>query len=195
MSTASSLSLKPSYVSDASLQSLLANGPYNFITFITIIQKLKIEILDFTWQAVRQPIAVGATDQINEVLINLHTSTVFKRVSYEQKERESEETIFQMLINEVVVLGHESIRNHPNIVELQGICWDISSDDKGDEKTWPILVFKKAEHKDLYNFAMLPVGRELCFAERLKLCMEVGTAIRDMHSNSRLYTRTSRQAI
>jgi hypothetical protein len=187
MSTDNDPFYKPRYLSDASFQSLqVTNAPYDLITFLAVIQRLQIDILPITWQAARQPIGVGATGRINEALINLHTSFAFKCVSDRQKERESEEAIIRVLINEVIVLGHESIRNHPNIVELQGICWDVASGDKGDDKVWPVLVLKKTQYEDLYNFATLPVGRELCFAERLKLCIDVSTAIWDMHSNSRL---------
>lgn len=81
-------------------------------------------------------------------------------------------------------------------MELQGICWDVTSDGKGDDKVWPVLVFKKTQYADLYNFVMLPVGRELCFTERLKLCIDVSTAIWDMHSNGRLSKiHANRQAI
>ena len=191
MSTENDSFLKPRYLSDASFQSLRvanANTPYDLITFLAVIQKLQIDILPITWQAARQPIAIGATGQINEALINLHTSFAFKCVSNRQKERESEEAIIQVLINEVTVLGHKSIQTHPNIVKLQGICWDVTSNNKGNDKVWPVLVFKKTQYEDLYNLAMLPVGRELCFAERLKLCVDVGIAIWDMHLNSMLST-------
>ncbi|KAH7350308.1 hypothetical protein BKA66DRAFT_291061 [Pyrenochaeta sp. MPI-SDFR-AT-0127] len=174
------------YLSDISFQSLHAtNAPCDLITFLAIIQKFQIDILPITWQAARHPIGIGATGKINEALVNLHTSFAFKCVSDRQKERESAEAIIQVLINEVIVLGHESIRNHPNIVELQGICWDIASDDGSKDKIWPVLVFKKAQYEDLYNFAILLGGRELGFEERLMLCINVGTAISDMHSNSK----------
>jgi len=187
MSTDNDSFLKPRYLDDLSIESTqIANAPYDLITFLAVIQKLGIDILPITWQAARQPIGIGATGRINEALINLHTSFAFKCVSDRQKERETKEGVIQALINEVTVLGHESIRNHSNIVELQGICWDVASDDTGDDKVWPVLVFKKAQYEDLYYFAMQLVGRELCFAERLKLCIDVGTAILDMHSNSRL---------
>jgi len=187
MSTDNDSFYKPRYLSDASFQSLqVTNAPYDLIIFLAVIQRLQIDILPITWQAARQPIGVGATGRINEALINLHTSFAFKCVSDRQKERENEEAIIRVLINEVIVLGHESIRNHPNIVELQGICWDVASGDKSDDKVWPVLVFKKTQYEDLYNFAMRPIGRALCFAKRLKLCIDVGTAIWDMHSNSKL---------
>jgi serine/threonine protein kinase len=178
---------KPRYLSDASLQEAHAtNAQCEFITFLAVIQKFGIEILPITWQAMRQPIGIGATGRINEALINLHTSFAFKCVADRQKENNSEERIIQAIISEVIVLSHPSIRNHPNIVELQGICWDVVSGDKGNNKVWPVLVFEKSQYGDLYNFAMLPVGRELGFLERLKLCADIGTAISDMHVSSRL---------
>lgn len=55
-----------------------------------------------------------------------------------------------------------------------------------DDKVWPVLVFRKTQYGDLYNFAALPIGRELSVGQRLKLCVDVGTAISDMYSNSKL---------
>lgn len=179
--------LKPRYLSDASIQStqITTDAPYDLITFLGITQKLQIDILPITWQAARQPVGAGATGTINEALINLHTSFAFKCVSDRQKENEAEDKIIQALISEVMVLAHPSIRKYSNIVELQGICWDIAFDCKGNNKVWPVLVFEKSQYGDLYGFAMLPVGRELRFMERLKLCVDVGIAISDMHFNSK----------
>jgi len=187
MSTAGDSFLKPRYLSDASIQStqVTTNDLYNLITFLGVIQKLQIEILPITWQAAWQAIGGGATGKINEALVDLHTSFAFKCVSDRQKENEPESKIIQALINEVIVLGHPSIRKHSNIVELQGICWDVAFDSKGNNKVWPVLVFEKSQYGDLYDFAMLPVGRELRFMERLKLCIDVSIAISDMHFNSK----------
>ncbi|OCK78127.1 kinase-like protein, partial [Lepidopterella palustris CBS 459.81] len=151
----------------------------DLITFLAVVQKLQIDILPIRWQPERLPIGAGATGKINEALINLHTSFAFKCVSDRQKLDESEAKILQAFVSEIVVLGHPLIREHPNIAKLQGICWDISSDDK----VWPVLVFEKTQYGDLYNFITLPVGRDLRIAERLKLCVDVGVAIMDMHSN------------
>ena len=61
-----------------------------------------------------------------------------------------------MLDNELIVLGHSAIQEHPNIAKLQGLCWDIS-----DDKIWPVLVFEKSHFDDLYSFATSLVGKEL----------------------------------
>lgn len=55
-----------------------------------------------------------------------------------------------------------------------------------NSEAWPILVFEKAHWGDLWQFARTPAGRELGFEERLKICLEVGRAIADMHSNREL---------
>jgi Protein tyrosine and serine/threonine kinase len=194
MSTSSdSAFLKPRSISDAAVQSAqVTDDQCDLITFLGVLQKLQIEILPITWQAARQPIGIGATGRINESLIDLHTRFAFKCVADKQKDAVAnpqekdvtKERIIQTFINEIIVLGHPSTRKHPTIVELQGICWDIGSDDE----VWPVLVFEKSQYGDLYHFATLPIGRELCIAERLKLCVEIGTAISDMHDNSRLST-------
>ncbi|KAH8589486.1 kinase-like domain-containing protein [Bisporella sp. PMI_857] len=173
-----STSFRPLYGSDASLQSAQGtDAACDLITFLAVIQKLKIDILPITWQSVPQPIGAGATGVVNEALINLGTSFAFKRVRKE--EGEAEKGIIQALISEVIVLSHPSLRKHPNIVKLHGVCWDVAS----DGSIWPVLVFEKAQYGDLYNFITLPIGRELCITERLKLCVDVGTAILDMHFN------------
>jgi hypothetical protein len=170
-------------------------GPCDFITFLAVAQRLQIDFLPITWQSTRQQIGIGGTSRIDEALMDIQTSFAFKRVAEEHKRDETENTIFQVLISEITVLRHPSIRAHINIVELQGICWDIPlkteishiketatiSLDK--DKVWPVLVFEKSQFGDLYHFARLPVGRELGIDERIKLCLDIGTAVVDMHFN------------
>lgn len=182
MSTDESTLLKYRFLSDSAVKSeKQVDAQIDLITFLATIQGLQVAILPITWQSARQPFGAGATSTINEALIDLQTSFAFKCVSEKQKREEPEARIFQALISEITVLGHPFIREHPNIVELQGISWDIPSNDE----IWPVLVFEKTQLGDLYNFATSPVGRDLSVNERLELCVGVGTAIVDMHFNSK----------
>ncbi|KAF2650287.1 TPR-like protein, partial [Lophiostoma macrostomum CBS 122681] len=92
-----------------------------------------------------------------------------------------------------MVLWHPDIRNHPNILELQGICWDMPlNNESGIEATprqlskhtnvWPVLVFEQSHFGDMYHFAKLPIGRELGIKARLKMCLDIGNAIAHMQS-------------
>jgi hypothetical protein len=160
----------------------------NFITFLAAAQKLQIRFLPITWQPKRQLLGRGGTSQINQALMNPQTGFAFKRVADSDKLGKPEKEIFQRLINEITVLRHPAVQEHSNILELQGICWDISArvhkhDTPNNEKVWPVLVFEKSHFGDLYHFARLPIGRELGIEERLKICMDIGSAIAHMQSN------------
>jgi serine/threonine protein kinase len=149
----------------------------DLITFLAVAQKLQVDILPITWQSARGMIGKGATSTIYEALINSQTSFAFKCISGHQEQWFLKTNSFRTLINEVTMLSQ--LRGHPNIVELQGICWDVTADDE----VWPVLVFEKTQFGDLYNFLKLPVGRDLSISERLSLCVDIGTAIIDMHSH------------
>jgi hypothetical protein len=167
------------------LKSATSNDRYDFISFLAIAKQLKVDFLPITWQLALDCIGGGATAEIRQSLINLQTSFAFKRfTSPRQAETLVDETdIFRALVAEILVLGHPSIRRHPNIVELVGICWDVIGE---TGKVWPVLVFEKAMYGDLENFMRQDRETGLLHWEgRLKLCADVGRAVADMHSNSK----------
>ena len=173
-----------------------SDAPYDFITFLAVAQKLQIEFLPLTWQPALEHIGRGGTSQITQALINLQTSFAFKRVQ-EWKGRDENE-LFQILIREIMLLRYPCVRNHPYIAELQGICWDVprefpieleaaeAADFQHTGKIWPVLVFEKSHYGDLSFFARSPMGRDLGFDERLKLCLHIGDALAVMHPNGDL---------
>ena len=172
------------YIPDREVLGLeAAPDQYSFLSLLATAQALDIKFLPITWEAASQRIGLGGTSKVKESPIDVETSLAFKRVRDDEKGKQKEEDIFRTLINEVTVLAQPSVRGHPNIVELQGICWDISTDDK----PWPALVFEKSEFGDLYNFVKMPAGRQMGINERLKLCVEIGKAVFAMHSNSKHY--------
>jgi len=155
---------------------------YGFIAVLALAQRLHIDFLPLTWQAALGPIREGGQAGINQALINLQTSLAFKCFG-DSPNRNDGRTPFQDIVSEMIVLSHPSIRKHPHIVRLEGICWDIPSNDQ----VWPVLVFEKTQLGDLYHFAKSGNGRSLGMEDRLKLCVDVGIAIMDMHSNSQYF--------
>lgn len=152
----------------------------DMIRFLAVVEALNIEILPITWQAARQPIGWGATSQVTEAQATVQTSFAFKRASEKQKEFGLPKVLKAML-NEIVVLSHPSVRMHPGVVELQGICWDVQS----VHDVWPVIVFQKSHFGNLYDFAAMPAGRALSIAQRLNLCIDIGSAVISMHANSK----------
>lgn len=108
----------------------------------------------------------GGTAKIDQALVNLQTSFDFKRIK--QKDKAKTELIFREVISEIIVLSRPAIRQHPNIVELQGLRWDIPPDDK----VRPVLVLEKSHFRDLCQFLRLPVGKDLLNNEKMQYVLE-----------------------
>jgi len=98
------------------------NAPYAFIAALAVAQRLQIEVLSIIWQSARQRVGRGKTSQIKQAFINSNKNSAFKRVAETDKRHEPEHRVFRSVVNEMIALRHPSIRNHPNIVRLQGIC-------------------------------------------------------------------------
>ncbi|KAH8159551.1 hypothetical protein CIB48_g8708 [Xylaria polymorpha] len=169
-------------------------APCNLITFLVAVKKLRIRFLPVAWQTKEGFIGAGGTSGINQALFNRNKSLAFKRVAEKEKLDEPIETIYQRLINEVMVLYHPAIRDHPNILGPLGICWDISLRKRqtnsrvgvnvaNEYETWPVLVFEKSSLGDLYQFASSQDARDLDIIDRLKICLDIGSAISHMQSN------------
>lgn len=144
------------------------------ISVLGLAQRLNIDILPITWQDSSFPLGQGRA-KINQRRINSRASFAFKRFQHTGLNDPFRETV-----QEIVILSHPLIECHPHIVKLIGICWEIPDVDHA----WPVLVFEKSQHGDLYQFIRLGKGRSLSIQERLRLCVNVGVAIRDMHLNS-----------
>ena len=168
--------------SATSASAAAANTPYDLLTFLGIAQSLNIDFLPITWDAGQASIGQGGTAEISQSSINLETAFAFKRLSsVDSALSEAERTaIFVVLIAEISVLGHKSIRRHGNINRLEGICWDI---EPKSERVWPVFVFEKTQHGDLKTFMEHGAGITLDLRNRLRLCTEIATAVSDLHLN------------
>lgn len=149
---------------------------YDFITFLGAAQRRSIDFLPITWQPALDNAGEGRTAEIRDAMIDLQLNFAFKCLKHAQQD---ERRVFRELISELVVLGHDPVRTHPNIVRLEGICFDVPP---GSEQVWPVLVFEKSECGDLERFANSSAGRKLSLADRFKLCADIGTAVKDLHA-------------
>jgi hypothetical protein len=161
---------------------------YGFIAVLGLAQRLKIDLLPITWQALRGLVGQSRA-RINQALLSIQTSFAFKRFDHDNQSDPFRETV-----QEMAILGHPLVQGHPHIVNLIGICWDIEEnsetlkedqDISADIQIWPVLVFEKSHLGDLYSFARSSRGKALSVENRLKICADISIAIRDMHLNSR----------
>jgi len=117
---------------------------------------------------------VGGSGTINQSTFASDMHLAFKRF---HNDRDSEMD-FLPLMSEVLILSQPPIQNHPNIVNLEGICWEIKP---RTEKAVPVLVFEKAAW-DLQQFANVGDGMNMSIDEKLKICADIGSAITTLHA-------------
>ena len=109
----------------------------DLIAFLSIVQKCNVDYLPITWQPALSTLGVGGSGTISQSTFITGKPLAFKRFHH----FENSDDDFLPLISEVLILSQPPIKNHPNIVDLEGICWEIKP---WTEKAVPVLVFEKA---------------------------------------------------
>ena len=164
----------------SALSSLHQNIPTHntgLAIFLSVIQKLGIDILPVTWNALKA-FNRGGTADIHQAVVDIEITFAFKRASRLLKQKKEAEA-FWALISEVIVLGNPVIRDHPNIINIEGICFEIDADD-----VRPVLVFEKAQLGDLEQFLGTTEWNDGLFDMQLSLCADIACAIMALHQCS-----------
>lgn len=166
-------------------RSLQGDDPLHrdLIRLIAIATALKVDILPLTWQPALESLGQGGTGWISQSSLNDRVSFAFKRFNRTKTTPELTESEFRALqfdamISEIIVLSCPEVYGHPNVINLEGLCWEIS---RPSGEVWPVLVFQKAKCGDLRNFLTLPEAEDLTLDTRIEICGEVAKALRIMH--------------
>ena len=146
----------------------------DLIAFLSIVQKYNVDYLPITWQPALSTLGDGGSGTISQSTFMSKKPLAFKRFH----DSENPDAIFLPMMSEVLILSQPPIQNHPNIVDLEGVCWEIKP---STEKAVPVLIFEKASW-DLQQFMNVPEGRDMMFEDRLKICADVGGAVAALHA-------------
>jgi len=146
----------------------------DLIAFLSIVQKCNVNYLPITWQPALSALGVGGSGMISQCAFSTDMSLAFKRFH----DNGDSDMDLMPLMSEVLILSQPPIRTHPNIVNLEGICWEIKL---GTEKAVPVLVFEKAPW-DLQQFMNEREGMDMLIEDRLKICADIGCAIMALHA-------------
>lgn len=190
-------------LASATLQKRLDLG--DLVTFLGIAHRLDIDFLPITWQPLLDRIGQGATAEIREAPANLQFSFALKRPLVRQyfEFEDFEALILPCLIAEISTLGLKSIRKHPNIITLEGICWEVISWEEeyiSREALYtprngglvPVLVFEKSKYGDLHHFMKQEAGRKLSLEQKIGICTDIAKAVAEMHYYGKLYEKRSK---
>jgi hypothetical protein len=152
--------------------------PSDLIAVLGLIQYLDIPFLHITWDPGLDDLGEGATSEVHQSLVSNSINFAYKRTKHASPQA------IQALMCEMTILCSPVVRQHPNVLQLQGICWNEVQDDEVDGGVKPILVFEKAHHGNLEEFLGSVVGQKLAFSTRIKLCRDIALALLAMHSSS-----------
>lgn len=166
---------------------------HDFLEFLAVCQMRGIDFLGITWDHILDDnsnvIGLGMTAAIYPSALNLDVTFAFKRFidrylgeAGKESPEERRHRLYRALISEVSVLGNPAIREHHNIICLQGICWDYLPNEQ-EELFRPVLVFEKASHGDLRQFMRSTHAVNLTVKGKLKICADIVRGIAIMHSS------------
>ena len=147
---------------------------FDLAIFLLVIQKLDIDFLPMTWNAL-EAFNRGGTADIHQSAVDIETIFAFKHASRLFKQGK-EAAAYRAFISEVLALGNPVIWDLPNVVDIKGICFEV---DAGDAQ--PVLVFQKAKHGDLQQFLGTTEWIDGLFDMWLSLCVDIGCAILALH--------------
>ncbi|KAL8840330.1 MAG: hypothetical protein Q9170_001345 [Blastenia crenularia] len=119
-------------------------------------------------------IGQGGSARIQQSPINLHIDLAFKRLSPTSDSLPNETALYRALTAEIGVLGHGRIVDHPNILKLEGVCWDT---DSFDDWIYPVLVFERAAYGDLTSFRKSDLFQHFDAADKMLICAHVANAV------------------
>lgn len=164
---------------------------YDLIAFIALAQELQVDFHAFTWnEAPLFPsLGEGGSGRINQATASLSFEYAFKR--FEPVPGRINE-VYQALFAEIIILQSPGIRDHPNIIDLFGICWEVHIDGvESVETVLPVLVFQKSAYGSLRTFQDLD---NLDFNSRVSLCCDIGKALATLHCSSEYFSVPTQRA-
>ena len=146
------------------------------------MQHRQLDFVPLTWQAGLGLIGLGGNARISQIHVNFETDFAFKRALRHECSTQDENSthMYEIFISEVLFLTNPAIRDHPNIANITGICWETTN----DNQVYPVIVSEKANGPDLRRWATSFVSSSVSFQDRLGICVDIGNALLAMHSNS-----------
>lgn len=163
---------------------------YDLLSFLAITERLSnVRLYAFTPSYQHNgglTIRAGASGIVHDQALSSGRGIIFKR--YRTTPHSSRRDVFKAIISEVMVLKHPVLARHPNIVDLDGITWDVEVERGQPPQVTPVLVLKRAEHGNLADFFRTSQGQSSTLKRRLQLCIDVALALDAMHTYGNVIT-------
>ena len=187
-----------SSIASEGVRSLHSHPCPPLLKIIAIATTLETNIFPLTWRPALETLGEGLTGNVSQSPLNANISLAFKRLNgfldrdSNRSDTEPSLSPFDAMLSEILVLSSPSIYDHPNVVNLEGLCWEIV---KETEDVWPVMVFRKADSGNLPKFLSRPEALGLDSEDLISLCGEVAKGLQALHMSSKSYLVTNGSGI
>jgi serine/threonine protein kinase len=144
----------------------------DIVSYLAVASTWKVDLIPYTWLPSLGHIGQGQSGTIQQSIADLQTSFAFKTF-----DRLEAEEAFEEAMSELRILGIPMIREHTNIVNLEGICWNVLP----SGGVLPVLVFEKTGLGSLASF-MKNSPDTISIETRIHLIVDILRAVDKLHS-------------
>jgi hypothetical protein len=130
----------------------------DLISLLSLVTELGIDILQMVWEETSPILGHGGTAVVSQAAMTREEGMAFKRVGLREDELAAtglpdsdEARLYRTVIAEISLLAHPPIRDHPNFIDVEAICWDINDVYK-EPRLLPVIIFEKATYGDLKDY-------------------------------------------
>jgi hypothetical protein len=151
----------------------------DLLSLLTVVQACDVELLPITWQPGLELLGRGGTARVSQSQVHRQLAFAYKRM--ETVRPRPFASSYQYMISEILALKAPLVTGHPNIINLEGVCWEIEN-----EEALPVLIFPKAAHGNLRAFVESQLGRTLSLDDRITLSVDIAKGIMALHDSGEL---------
>jgi hypothetical protein len=151
----------------------------DLLSFLSAVQSLEVDILPLVWYPALK-LGRGGYAVINQSLVNDRLSFAFKRLADPNDRPDTQYQSLRSSMTELAILRHGNIRKHPNIIDLEGVCWEVNP---SSDCILPVLVFEKAHRGSLLEFRDSEDWKNFSVEGKLGFCKQIVKAISILHAS------------
>lgn len=154
----------------------------DLLAFLATAQVNLTDFLPIVWYP-SYYLGRGGFAVLNQSPVKAEFGFAFKRLGQHSQPQDEEMEDFSSSITELAILRHKPIASHPNVIKLEGICWEVTAE---EDRILPVLVFEKAKYGDMFQFRDMEEGKKLTIWQKVSLCAQILDALYTLHASRKL---------
>ena len=151
----------------------------DLLAFLSTAQSSATDFLPIAWYPTYD-LGKGGFAILNQSPVKAELSFAYKRLGWKGQAQDDDVTDLSSSIVELAILSHKPIADHPYIIKVEGICWEVTPE---NDRILPVLVFEKAIHGDMFHYRDTIEGQKLSIRQKISLCAQILDALYTLHAS------------